>query len=503
MPATPFRPHFAFALALAIGASDALAISLEVGLAYTGRILDSVPPDTQGAVGADHVVELENGGFSVYDKQDGTEIARTADLDEFWEAAGVDPDGLWSFDPRVLYDPTSERWFAVSVDGAGLGPTGGVGANRILVAVSETSDPTQGWTGFAIDSDATDRSWADFPQVGLDADALYVSASMLGVGGVGAVTNTFVVVPKADLLATAPTASGATSLQRVGTRVSGFVPTPVVDLDGGGLPTHLYSGRLTQFGAIQSSRIDGPVDAPTYTGGGFIMIDPMPEPPYAQQPGPKADIDTGAYEGVFSGGVIRQNGIDWTVQAVEFDGRVALRWIQIDPENDIVLDSGVIADPVLDLFYPSIAVNEFDEIVIGMNGSSESDFVGAYAIAGAKVGGVTTFGDLMLLRPGVADYERLGGGPPRNRWGDYSATVVDPTNPHRFWTFQEYVYAEDTHATWISELIFVPEPGTVALVACGVALLACRRLPTFGPSRVRPSRFSARHRRAAHSPRFS
>jgi hypothetical protein len=471
MPVTHSRPLFAFALALALGASDARAISLEVGLAYTGRILDSVPPDTQGAVGTDHVVELENGGFSVYDKSDGTEIARTATLDEFWSAAGVDPIG-WSFDPRVLHDPASQRWFAVAVDGGGTGPTGGVGVNRILVAVSEASDPTLGWNAFAIDSDATDRSWADFPQVGLDADALYVSASMLGVGGVGAITNTFVVVPKADLLATVPTASGATSFQRVGTGVSGVVPTPVVDLDGGGLPARFYSGRHTQFGQIPASRIDGPLGSPTYTGGGFITIDPMPEPPYAQQPGPKPDLDTGAYESVFSGGVVRQNGVDWTVQAVELDGRVAVRWIQLDPENDIVLHSGVISDPVLDLFYPSIAVNGLDEIVIGMNGSSESDFVGAYAIAGSKVDGVTTFGDLLLLRPGVADYERLGGNPPRNRWGDYSATVVDPTNPHHFWTFQEYVYAEDTHATWISELIFVPEPGTGALLVLGVSMLA-------------------------------
>ena len=29
-----------------------------------------------------------------------------------------------------------------------------------------------------------------------------------------------------------------------------------------------------------------------------------------------------------------------------------------------------------------------------------------------------------------------GGG--RNRWGDYSATVLDPTDPGTFWVFQEY-----------------------------------------------------------------
>jgi uncharacterized repeat protein (TIGR01451 family) len=29
--------------------------------------------------------------------------------------------------------------------------------------------------------------------------------------------------------------------------------------------------------------------------------------------------------------------------------------------------------------------------------------------------------------------------PNRNRWGDYSATVIDPVDPCTFWTFQEFV----------------------------------------------------------------
>jgi hypothetical protein len=456
-----------------IAVADASALSVEIGLDFDGRVAGpaGAPPDTNGAVGEEHIVELLNGGFSVYDKQDGTLLERSASLNAFWESAGVTPIGR-SFDPRVLYDPSSQRWFAVAVDGDEPSAPGGQVSNRFLVAISDTADPTQGWSGFAIDADASDLGWADFPQIGLDADALYLAGTMIPVF-TGARTNTFVVVPKQDLLAAMPTVVDATSFQGVPVGSSGFTPTPVVDLDGGGLPARFYAGRLTQFGQIQSSRIDGPLAAPSFNGGGFIAVDALGEPPAARQPGPKPDLDAGG--NAFKSGVMRRNGIDWTVQCVDVDGRAAVRWLEIDPVNDIVLDSGVITDPVLDLIYPSIAVNEFDEIVIGMSGSSETDFVGAYAIAGAMVDGVTTFGDLILLEPGAADYVRISGNPPRNRWGDYSATVVDPTDPHHFWTFQEYVYSEDRHAVRITELILVPEPGPLALLGLGLAWLARRR----------------------------
>ena len=466
-----------------IAGSDASALSVEIGLSFTGRVAppSGAPPDTMGAVGEEHIVELLNGGLAVYAKGDGTLLERTLPLDAFWEEAGVTPVGA-SFDPRVLYDAASQRWFAVAVDGgveAG-GPTSPV-TNRFLVAVSDTSDPTERWTGFAIDSDSTDSYWADFPRLGLDAEGAYLAAAMFPVSGGSVRGNTLVVIPKDDLLAPTPTVAGSTLFERRSLALSGFDPQPVVDLDGGGLPTKLYSGTLGFFGQIQVSTIGATVEAPTYTGGGLIAIDALPPPPDAEQPGLKPNLDSG--DSRFASSIVRRNGIDWAVQSVEVDGRAAVQWLQLDPENDIVLDSGVIADPTLDLIYPSIAVNEFDEIVIGMSGSSETDFPGAYAIAGAVVGGVTTFGDLILLQAGLADYERINGNPPRNRWGDYSATVVDPEDPRHFWTFQEYVYARDTHAIRITELI-VPESETLALLFLGLLGLARHRSRSDGSQEI-------------------
>jgi hypothetical protein len=64
---------------------------------------------------------------------------------------------------------------------------------------------------------------------------------------------------------------------------------------------------------------------------------------------------------------------------------------------------------------------------------------------------VTTFGSPILLKQGSStlDVTRCGG---PNGFGDYSATVVDPSDPRTFWTFQEFVHAEDDWGVQITEI---------------------------------------------------
>jgi hypothetical protein len=445
--------------------ADALP-AVQIGVAFDGADAGQsgfIPPDTMGAAGDEHVVVLLNGRYSAFCKSDGALVASST-LDEFWGDAGVATGH--SFDPRVLYDAASQRWFALSAESSNSPDS------AYLVGVSKSSDPTDGFTGFRIDADSTDKTWGDFPMLGIDADGVYISAPSFPVSGPDLPNgNNYVVLPKADLLAPVPSIANATSFQRESLGLAGFQPQPVVNLDGSGPPAKFYAGTLTFLGQIQLSQIDGPIDAPSFDGGGFIAVEALSEPPDAEQPGTKRNLDSG--DSRFGSNLVLQNGVTWAVQSVGVDGRSAVRWLQIDPETDMVLDSGLIADGALDLVYPSIAVNEFDEIVIGVSGSGESMFPSAYAVVGEKVAGVTSFGDLLLLAAGTADYEVSS---TRNRWGDYSATVLDPSDPHAFWTFQEFALAEDVWGVRVTQLL-VPEPGTLGLVALGLTLVATRRLP--------------------------
>jgi hypothetical protein len=104
-----------------------------VGANFVGSniaISGFVPPDSDGAVGPSQFVELVNGVYRVYDKS-GT-ILQQLSLDQFWSSAGATPHGS-SGDPRILYDPESQRWFAAALDFSSLPPNS---PSAYLLAVS-------------------------------------------------------------------------------------------------------------------------------------------------------------------------------------------------------------------------------------------------------------------------------------------------------------------------------------------------------------------------------
>ena len=310
-----------------------------------------------GAVGPTHVVEILNGRYAVYRKSDGVRV-QTSTLNQFWTGAGQTPTGS-SFDPRILYDAASQRWFAASVDNARA-------ANNFLVAVSKTSDPTAGWDAFKVDSDATNANWADFPTLGIDASGVTVSATMFPIGSSTLPSATDVLVlPKADLLAGTPTIAQHTLFENAQV---GFQAQPVVNLDGGGLPEKLYSGTIAPLGLVFVNTLTGPVTAPTLSAPVTTPVPGIATPPTADQPGAKPNLDAG--DSRFGSNVVLQGGSLWAVHSVDVGGRAAVRWLRFDPGTNILLESGLIDDPSLAFSYPSIAVSDFGEIVIGMSGSS-------------------------------------------------------------------------------------------------------------------------------------
>ena len=84
-------------------------------------------------------------------------------------------------------------------------------------------------------------------------------------------------------------------------------------------------------------------------------------------------------------------------------------------------------------------------------------------MVGQTVNGITSFGHRLLLQASTLDYhdfyEQLGLNP-TSRWGDYSTTSVDPSDPNRFWTLQTYATdSVDYGSVWttqITELITAP-----------------------------------------------
>ncbi len=122
--------------------------------------------------------------------------------------------------------------------------------------------------------------------------------------------------------------------------------------------------------------------------------------------------------------------------------RVSIQWWQIDTLANLH-QVGLIDDATNTNFYafPTIAVNTNNQALIGFSHFSASiDPTASYAFIQNDV-----LYSVLDYRHGKNPYYVTLGGA-RNRWGDYSATMIDPKNSIDFWTIQE---TADTNAnTW-------------------------------------------------------
>ena len=174
-----------------------------------------IPPDTMAAVGPNHIVEMINGNFEIINKTTGASI-QTMTLDQFWtNIVGIASINSGRFDPRIIYDPPSGRWFALGIDRAiDNVPAGGDGtnevANNFFLARSDTSDPTGDWDGVTFSADSTGAlEFHDYPTLGVDADGFYSCTQDFNGGG----NESCYSIPKADLLLAAPTAANLTRFE--------------------------------------------------------------------------------------------------------------------------------------------------------------------------------------------------------------------------------------------------------------------------------------------------
>ena len=150
------------------------------------------------------------------------------------------------------------------------------------------------------------------------------------------------------------------------------------------------------------------------------------------------------------GNVLVKNNVIWCTHTVFLPAgakptRSSVLWWALNTSGE-VLQHGLIDDPTGNNFYafPSIAVNKYDDALIGYSVFNPQQYPSAgysYHDHAQFPGSVNS---PYIHKNGENSYYRSGGG--RNRWGDYSATVIDPVNDVDFWTINEY--AQSTANSW-------------------------------------------------------
>lgn len=482
-------------------------VSVQIGQNFTGTSYGSyntnssaLPPDCNGDVGPNDYAEFINGMFTVYSKTNGALMELKTDVD-FWGAAGVGISGDYAVtDPRIIYDPDSQRWFASEVDADVLSQAfySVFGANHFLLAVSQTSDPAGHWNAIEFDSDPDNGNFADFPTLGVDSQGVYLSGDMYDANAdptdpsVSDLGPSLVAFPKTNLLAI-PIITNRTWFGIMDISARGQVLQPVICRDGSAVGSVLATGNIgtdiNPHSNLVTFAVQNVTQAPsaTLSAATFIPVSPY-EVPYnsalaiplltATQPDGTATLQ--ANDARFSAKVYAVAGVLYAVHNTELNNHIAIQWYRIRASDGTLLESGTIADPNLDLFYPSIAANSDGVVVIAFNGcgSDANAFVSCYAMAGLTVNGVTAFGSRVLLQAGVTSYhgdDEIYYGYSTSRWGDYSTVSVDPGDPTHFWSIQMYPSGTSTDSlgdvsydwsTQITQLI-VTAPPQLSLLLVG------------------------------------
>jgi hypothetical protein len=78
------------------------------------------------------------------------------------------------YDPKVIYDPISDRFILVFLEGSTSADT------RIVVGFTETNDPTQTWNFYALNGKPLGgKTWSDYPIIAHNNTDLYITVNLL------------------------------------------------------------------------------------------------------------------------------------------------------------------------------------------------------------------------------------------------------------------------------------------------------------------------------------
>ncbi len=427
--------------ATALGPVSAPAVTrtdppLEELTGFTGIGYDGpTPPDTMAGVGPNDVVEMVNSTGRIYNKA-GTQTSSFT-LGSFFGAPTITMTSAGYSDPRVIYDARSGRWFASVLIFDRCRPTvcTTTSNSEVDVAVSGSSDPGGSWTIYVVET-TTNNVLLDQPKLGFSDDKVLTTYNENGFGG----PYRFVVLQKSDLLAAA--ASAAATFFALDNSHYNVIPAISLTATNNEYAASANRGlsTLTVFTFTGTPAGGGASFSTSNFGIGTIN-----DPPLADQANDSRQLDTGT-AGVQS--VVWQNDTLWAgghtgcTPPGDSTTRTCLRIDQVSTSGGVNLQQDVnIGQNGAHLFYPAVTMDAAGNLWIGHSVSSTSfqaragvTFVPAGLVPSSVPGVDYAFGS----GPYDCTFCTAANGDTRNRWGDYSAAVQDPTNPNDIWVAEEF-----------------------------------------------------------------
>ncbi len=435
--------------------------SLSAGTSFLGaQVSESnfIPPDSMGSVGPTQILVSVNGRIKVFDKQ-GTLGGLNLTDGQFWST--VLRPSAQPTDPGVEYDRLTGRWIVSAVD-----VKSGVDTNNLVMLAVSSGSTITSKSSFTFYSfpEATPLGgtarFADYPQLGVDANAIYIGVNLFtSTAGTFAGTAAYV-IQKSSVTGGGPIAVTGFPLVASASAAGPDSPQPATDMDPTVADGYIVGPDNATANQLDVRRISNPGGAsPTISGNLTLTVPATAQPnrfvPAQGTTGGLDALDDRLFEAMIARG---PNGSDtlWTAHNILVNSsgigtssgdRDAARWYQLSiGPSPGVLQSGTLFDPAASnpqwYWIPSIAMNGQGNVSLNSSVAGTGRFA-QIAASGRLAGdpsGTTQSPD--IVQTSSSTYN-LGSANPQ-RWGDYSQTVVDPTDDMTFWTFQEYANATNS-----------------------------------------------------------
>ncbi len=410
------------------------------GLTFTGWF----PPDPNGDVGPNHYIQVVNASQASIFSKTGTLLASFSYNSLFATAAFPCNAPLRRGDPIVVYDSVADRWIISDFAYANEN-----GPFYECMAVSMTSNPVSGgWWLYTLQADAT--RFNDYPKLGVWADGIYMTADMF-TGRSGPFSSVRVwAFNRDDLINGAP--SGLRSvyfdlpsnyIHLLPSNLRGALPPAsrpnfLVSVDE---PNILRLWKMqVDWNNLPNSTLTGPTNLtvanfamPCYQASILACVPQLGTSERVDALGDRLMMQL-QYRNL---GGTESLWVNHTVAAgPEVGWPTGVRWYEIrNPHTSpFIYQQGTFQPDSNYRFMASLAVDQQGNMALGYSVSG----VGMYpAIRYAGRSASDPLGKLCVPETSLIEGtgSQAGG---FNRWGDYSAMTVDPTDDLTFWYTNQY-----------------------------------------------------------------
>ncbi len=409
------------------------------GLSFLGFF----PPDPVGDIGKEYYIQMCNGSADgsqilIMDKQGEVVFGPVPSEPLFWEPFGQEGQG----DPIVIYDEHAERWLLTE-----FAPQG---SNRLLIAVSETSNPLGAYHIYIFQT----PNFPDYPKYAVWNDAYVVTTNEFA-GDVA-----FYALERDSMLVGGDAAIQRFALPRYPVTTGGQfvwqVCTPsdwdgklapadddgtyVMRIhddswDGGSDELDIYELHVN-WDDPSNGRVDGPLKIPLAPFESDVCEDGLFNclvNPNGQEMGALQQTimhrlqyrNFGTHETLLGNFVVDADG----------NNQAGIRWFELRKSGSddwSLYQEGTFSPDSLDRFMGSIAMDDEGNIAMGYA------FVGPETNPGMAMTGRRAEDPLGMMT--VNEHVVIESGSPNtnNRWGDYSSMNVDPVDGKSFWYTGEF-----------------------------------------------------------------